>query len=286
MQTRFIAYIPLSSPAQIRADAVVSRIKTLYPEVPMEVSVAGDGVQNLISIDGTLIALMSIDQPLPQDAYVQALELNRTWQEAQAAMTMQRAHIIVGMVSEATTHGAALAGAAMVSMVTAAVTDLVPALAVIWSAGDVIIEPRAFQASALKLAAPEINVEHWIGFTWLDGPPTRDSKRTFAVLTTGLLPFIGREIEWQPTALPPVAIAERMYGTCEYLIKAGPVIGDNETLGISEQERIRVRHLARGQRPGLPILALTVENLEPVAPARSDPLPGLGGGGFGRKGLG
>jgi hypothetical protein len=243
-------------------------------------------VQNLILIDGTLIALMSIDQPLPQDAYLQALELNRTWQEAQAAMAMQRAHVIVGMVNEATTHGAALAGAAMVSMVTAAMTDLVPALAVIWSAGDVIVEPRAFHASALKLAAPEINVEHWIGFTWLDGPPTRDGKRTLAVLTTGLLPFIGREIAWQPTALQPVTIAQRMYGTCEYLIKAGPVIGDNETLGISEQERIRVRHLARGQRPGLPILALTVETLEPVSPVKSGPLPGLGGVGFGRKGLG
>jgi hypothetical protein len=40
---------------------------------------------------------------------------------------------------------------------------------------------------------------------------------------------------------------------------------DNETLGISESQHIRVKLKDRGQRPGVPVLQLSVEKLDTKA---------------------
>ncbi len=88
----------------------------------------------------------------------------------------------------------------------------------------------------------------------------------------GLQPFVGREIEFWPQPLPVATIAERVIGTIQYLLNKGPVLDDGDTLGVSDSERIRVRHQPRGQRLDVPVLVLSVEHLdEPAAPAQPAP---------------
>lgn len=237
---------------------------------------------------GPLVSVIIANRPLPQVAYVRAVQLNRTWPHAAAAIGRHRAHIIVGLTAEPTDHLEALNGAAYVTMATAAIAALTPALAVVWSTGDAVSEAAQFQHAAGMLAQKQISPEAWVGFEWLDGPRTPQGERTLAVVTTGLRAFIGREIEWLPSPLPPLTIAQRMIGLLQYLIVSGPVIADGDTLGISEAERIRARHSARGHGGG-PVIQLSVERLEPE-PRRFTPpaAPALGRPGaapvpFGRK---
>jgi Domain of unknown function (DUF4261) len=98
-------------------------------------------------------------------------------------------------------------------------------------------------------------------------------QRTLAVLTSGPFPFTGREIEFQPAPISAYEIGKRVIGLCDYLIRSGPVIGDGETVGTTESERIRVRFADSGQRPGIPVLRLIVEGAgagsAPPIPKRS-----------------
>ncbi len=274
MDNRFIAYVTLASAAMPPAPVVLGRIGQLFPSVPLIIDFHSKGAAGesfVFSIDDKLYTIIAVDQPLPKDAFARALELNRVWPEAAAAMGRQRAHLIVAALASPQSHGDAMEMASAISATVAALTTLTDAIAVVWSTGDVITEASSFHKSALGIAQHQLPIDTWIGFTWLDGPPTPQGQRTLAALTTGLVPFVGRELEWLPAPLSPVTIAQRLIGTCQYLIANGPVIGDNETLGISAEERIRVRHAPQGQRPGVPVMLLTVESLDQPPQCRHGP---------------
>lgn len=223
---------------------------------PVDVSAAGRGF--VLTANGKRLSVLLVEQPLPRDAYERALSLDRVWPAAAEAMQRQRAHAIVGMVDAAEDHGGALEGAACATLVAAALATLLPALAVIWAAGATITDPPRFVESAKGLARRQLPSDLWVSLAFLDGPPSATGERTLAVLTTGLQPFVGREIEFLPTALSPYELARRVIGLGQYLIQSGPVIRDGETVGITETERIRVR-FADGQRRGVPVMALTLE---------------------------
>ena len=91
--------------------------------------------------------------------------------------------------------------------------------------------------------------------------PTEKGEPTLAAVTKGLQAFVGREIEFQPSTLPPVTIADRVIGTSLYLLSRGPVLQDGNTLGVSAQERIRVVFAKQGRRAGVPVAKLTLEHL-------------------------
>jgi hypothetical protein len=60
-------------------------------------------------------------------------------------------------------------------------------------------------------------------------------------------------------AVSPELMITRLTGLCEYLIVKGLVIKDGETVGTSEDERIRVRYTTSRMQPGTPILDLKLE---------------------------
>jgi hypothetical protein len=270
---RFISYLACKSLAPVSPEALVSRIGELFPGTPLKAqAVAGAPNQPLdsgflLGFGGALISVIQVDKPLPGDAYSRALKLDRVWPDAAQTMAAHGAHIIVATLKEVGSHLEALNGAVQVTMTLAALATMVPGLAVVWTNGDVITEAGRFQEVARALVQRQIRPDIWIGFDWLDGPPLSGGQRTLAVVTTGLEPFIGRDVEWLPTALPPGTIASRLLGLCQYLIINGPVIKDGESLGISETERIRARFAERGQYDR-PVMQLSVEQLD-ASPSRA-----------------
>ena len=116
--------------------------------------------------------------------------------------------------------------------------------------------------AAEELIAGRPPADVWVQLLWLDGPPTPEGERTLAVVTTGLAPFVGREVEFMPAPLPPAVIAERTLGTITYLLGQGPVLKDGDSLGVSEAERIRAKYAAQGYKPGVPVIQLRIEALD------------------------
>jgi len=271
---RFIAWIPLARPSPISSELLIAAVKRRFPAFKGQVVALGKGGpqdaagnSHVIQIGGTTAAIMSIDALLPSG------ELNATfaaadlvWPDARATVAPHTAHIVVGNITGASDCLGAVRCAGELSLLTAALCDLAPALAVCWPSGSAITRPQDFQEGAARFLSGTPPVDSWIQLQLLKGT-TEDGMPGVAMATTGLATFVGREIEFLPAKLHPAVVIQRVIGTAGYLLMNGPVLEHGHTIGVSPDEAIRVRHRERGQRTNGPIYELSLELLDAtVAP--------------------
>ena len=275
---RFICYLALPTQRDVSAETLCDAIAAQFPgmidmlgrPVPRG-SISEHGQGFLIGFGESLLAVMFVPKPLPRDAWQRAVELDRIWPKAGETMAAHGAHVIVSNVDPASSYGEALMLATKVTLSAAVLTAMLSAQAIIWAAGETIIEPRRIMAGAKGFENKQVPTDLWMGLTWLDGPPSPKGEQTLAALTSGLLPFFGREIEFMPAALPPAVIAQRLLGAAQYLIVSGPVLTDGDTIGVSEKERIRVRLVQRGQRADVPVYQFSLELLGETPKPKTEP---------------
>jgi hypothetical protein len=96
------------------------------------------------------------------------------------------------------------------------------------------------------LPMPELIRPRWF-------PGEVAGRQAPGLVTLGLAPFVGREVEHPPTGEPPGPVYERALNLCLYLMRAGPVIKDGDTVGQTEAQRITVR---LAERDGVPVYRL------------------------------
>lgn len=261
---RIMAFIALSAPAEPDGDALAAHVKSRFADA-LNISVSVQPGQTgalLLEMGGVMITVMSVDKPLPPDAFARGLETNRRWREAETAMQSHQAHLIVATLSEVDGRDAALNGSACVSFVTAALVETTPALGVMWTSGQALTQAATFVSEAEGLVQHKLPILAWISLDVYRGPDAAGGAATFTMYSNGLRPFVGRELEFPPTAAEPSALAMRMIGTCQYLIERGLVLADGDTLGVSERERIRAQYMDPGARAGVPAIRLTLEQLD------------------------
>jgi len=272
--SRFVAMIPLARPTAISAQLLIAAVKRRFPAFKGQILAPGSdspqgasGTSHVIQIGGTSAAIMSIDAPLPPGELERAIAAaDLTWPEARNAVAPHKAHIVVGNINGGADCAGAVRCAGELSLLTAALCDLVPALAVYWGSGTVITRPQDFQEGAARFLAGTPPVDSWLQLQLLKGT-TDNGLPGVAMATTGLAAFVGREIEFLPAKLHPAVVAQRVIGAAAYLLMNGPVIEHGHTLGVSSSEAIRVRHLDRGRHTNAPIYELSLELLdEAVAP--------------------
>ena len=268
MPDRFIAMLMLSESATPDPEAILAEFQRRVPNFPSEVEVvdAPDGGSKpgsalLFKVDDLLLSVVPVDKPLPAGTLDDAIAADRMWPDARDKLSAHKAHVIVGAITEATDYASAINIAGLVTAFAATITAMTPTIGVYWSNGKTITEKSRFLEVADGFFAGQPPATVWVQLLWLDGPPTSEGEPTFAVVTTGLQPFVGYEIEFLPAPLRPRTIAERMFGTVIYLLSKGPVLKDGDSLGVSAEECIRIAFANRGQRPGVPVIKLTIERL-------------------------
>lgn len=262
---RILAFVALNSPAEPDGQELAARVKSRFADalnIPVSAQPDQTGGALLIDMGGVLVTVMSIDRPMPPDAYHRGLELNHRWEDAPAAMQAHKAHFIVATLSEVDGYNEALNGTICVSLVAAALAESSDSVGVMWSTGQALTEAGLFVSEIEGLKTPEIPALVWVSLDVYRGEPTSNGEPTFTMYTTGLRPFVGRELEFAPTVASPNELATRMIGTSQYLIQNGLVLADGDTLGVSEQERIRARYMDPGARPGIPAIRLILEHLD------------------------
>jgi len=269
MAERLLAYLVTQKVVPVPdVDAVIARLREVMAPINIPIGLhptsASDGHEIgkgfVLGIDDVAIVVLFAPRRLPAETYAQALSLNRTWPEAGPALAAGTGHVVIGTAAEVTTHGMAMNAAAYVSFVASVLIEMIPSVGVVWTNGEVVRNAEGFHADTMGLLERKMPVMNWVGFWILTAAPSAAGLPQVVLMTSGLLPFIGREIEWMPSTQPLPALFERLIGTCTYLIENGPVIGDGETLGQTAEEKIRARHVAQGQRPGIPVLQLTEES--------------------------
>lgn len=212
----------------------------------------GDGF--VVLADEDPISVMFVPTPLPRDAWETAVALDRLWPEARATIEASRAHVVIAGLRPKTTHEDVFDQALAVTVIAAALALHLPVTAAICADSARVVPQAEVIEAANGLAERRVPAELWANIHFINDE--KRGKARIGAVTRGLMPFAGRELELQPSALDLMGVAQRMLGLSEYLITHGAVIGDGETVGLSPEEKIKVRHRKRGRWSEAPVLEL------------------------------
>ena len=247
-----VAMVLLDRPVSIDIDAVIGAIRKRHPTLAVEPD-SSSGEVNIISCDGQRIVFMNMDVRIPHDedggggVWARA---TLTWPDALAAEQSHQAHVIVTTMGQ----NDALRDARLVTAAAGGLIEATPgSTAVVWDA-RIARSAELFlndSLTALDEQQPPI-------LSWFDVTPVRTASG-FDVVTFGLASFIGREIEW-PVGQRGEETLGLVANLACYLVLNGDVIKDGDTIGQSDNERIRVRHAISTNTEGLPILRIEVTN--------------------------
>jgi hypothetical protein len=217
----------------------------------------------LLRFGNAIVSVMHVGAPAPKDAYEEALGKNRTWPQAASVLEKQQSHYIVSHLEEHDVFAERRDDAMAVLQVCAALCSNLSALGLNWVSSQTLT-PALKISSHLK----DLNDEDWplmifINFLPFGGEPNQEGQVEFGLLTKGLDVFVGREIHFNKTALDPEDLFNRTYSLGNYLLSNGAVLGDGDSVGLSEAEKIRVQYTTL-EPNNIPLFDLTLEQVEGI----------------------
>lgn len=264
MDDRFVAMIPLETAAAVNPADVVAAFDRLFPGLAGRLVRAGGGDldedrgSGFYMLDGMPLPVMVADDPIDDGAMENAIRASGLWDDA-ASMRRHEGHVVVSRFEDIATFQIAADTARAVTLLTAAIVGAAPAVGVYWVTGETVTSPDMFtEAAQLQAGEGRPPESVWVQCTWMDGLP-RLGRRTLAAFTTGLQPFVGRELEFKPARLPRPLFRRHVIETIGYLLTNGPVLKDGDTLDIGAGGRIRADFQDSGRRPDIPVISVTFE---------------------------
>lgn len=291
MTTKFITYIALGSLCELSVAEVLSDMRSIAGNAPFtigqigsETRISSGGV--LFTVNSVAVLAMMVDVPLPEDAWETAAQRAIIWPEAEDTLARNRAHVVVATADDMIGHPLALAGASAVTLLAGAIANRIHAiggtvLGTVFSESESAVEGVTIAPMAARFAQQrEIPDMLWASIQFYRGEKESSGQESVGAVTTGLMPFIGKEMEFLPNSLAPGETARRLLGLCSLVMLNGPVIKDGDSVGLTVDEKIMARFAAEGQRRGIPVIqfgAVALVNVKVAAPAVDKPI-------FGKRG--
>ncbi len=168
----------------VPADALIGEFERRFPAVaaklpPSAIEPGGaPGGAFLIQFGETVVTVMTIDARLPAETLDSALQAKLTWPDVAERMAGNRAHAIVATMSDYDGHAQAVDHAGLVTLVTAALAALVPAIGVYWYPGKTATEAQKFQAYADGLVGGQAPTDVWVQLLFMKGQPLPSGAET------------------------------------------------------------------------------------------------------------
>jgi hypothetical protein len=261
---RFLALLPLAEARFPSASQIATATNALMPELAAAPAVAKTPANSpsvLLQVGKSIIVLMFIDRPLPPDALFTAFATERLWPTAKSEVAPHKAHVVASVMNMPETFAERREAAVHLTAVLGALCRTAPVIGVNWSDAETITKAALLPDWVLQVRQGKWPIHLWAQFIWFGGQTDAQGRRMLGILTRGLRTFVGREIEFEPVALPPETVYDRVCGVVSYLLTQGMVLKDGDSVGISAREKIRVRHgVIEGQN--IPVLRLRLETAE------------------------
>lgn len=156
------------------------------------------------------------------------------WPEAPEALRGHVAHAAVVLLTEDEDLVNATLG---LSGLVAAVAACAEAVGVYWAASGLVHPPDAFIAFTQDANEEYLPLNLWVDFQIMEN---EDGSRSLS--TTGMGQFRHAEIEVHRSRQEPELLMERAFKMAHYLLENGPILEDEETVELSEQESTPVRY--------------------------------------------
>jgi hypothetical protein len=285
---------PISSGA-FTVEGINAELRKIVPDYQGEVTplgtaaakpLAAPGAQEplLLNMAGEALAtVMFVNAPMPAQALGLAISTAANYwpqgSDPAGIVSRHRAHIIISTLNEPGNepierpegldprvdprHINYLAAARQITMLAAALANLSSATAIHWASGATLRPVATLISGAQGVKQGKWPTNLWTQFDLRRGPPTAKGEQTVGVFSFGMSAFLGREIEFKPSTLPVPYMADRLQGLVTYLLNFGLVVRDGETVGTTEEEKIRLRYVRAGANhplgQGRPLLVLSID---------------------------
>ena len=250
MKTQFSSIIALERAASLTGRELEASLRKVAPGFPLTIDLQGsDDVEpTLITVNDMQLAILNIAAPAPAGTFDGAASPNMLWPSAPQELAKHKAHIMVVSPDEVETRGEVLARATLVTLVTAAIAAITPAIGVYWPASENLLSKTQFLEATKKIGAAEgVPTEIWVRLYLAEATLGAAGEQVLMTVTRGLRNFVGRDIEFSPGQMP---IDKLVYDTLDfatYLINTGRAFKNGDTAGSAESPAFRVQLAENGQ---------------------------------------
>ncbi|MGD1924104.1 MAG: hypothetical protein ACFB03_07915 [Paracoccaceae bacterium] len=239
MSRHFSATLLLDRPWQLNIDAIATALRSLFPQIGDVDSVPGQAADQdagVLIIEGATVVVQSVSAPIDPDELTPPLRPLRA-EGADAAAAQHTAQVVI-------TAGGALPGleggeayAALVHFVAAAALTVSPASAVFWRQGWALTRATTFSASTTMLLEGKMPVGTWISFASVV-PTGYRPEDGMGMVTYGMRPFIGRELELAPRPGDARKAFQTLGAICRMLLDKGITLADGARLRTDDESPV------------------------------------------------
>lgn len=231
MPRHFSATILMQRPWALDIDALADTVRQRFPQIGTVEAMPGQ-VPNreagLLTIDGGKVVVMCLHAPVPNDQLFPPLRTLRVW-DPEPAISAHNAHVIVSCGGDLPGVDGAKAYAAAAHFVAAAVAEMGPAVAVFWPGGWSLQSPEAFTESASTILDGRAPIGAWMSFATIV-PRGFAAEQATGIVSYGLRPFLGRELELAPAPVDGKTAYRRLAAITRAVMDKGATLADGQTV--------------------------------------------------------
>ena len=191
------------------------------------------------NVSDELLALIHIPAPYPAADLEGPIETSWMWPPDPPIENVKRhrSHLLITMMGGS---GDSVRRRLILTAVTALAAKQPGAMAVYWPEATLVLFPPAFVGMADKVNSPDAPPL----YLWVDLRAFRNRDGTTGLFTTGLEPLGHMEMEIPSIDMEVGELREWMLNIMYYLLEKGPVLKHGQTIGMSAEQQIRIRHCA------------------------------------------
>lgn len=192
--------------------------------------------ENLLSctVGDQHIFCMHMPAPVPHQEAEHAAENYFLWKDGPEIIAQHQSHVIVTSLGGGDVNDRVIAA----TRAARAVLQAGNGLGVYWGNGSVVNSTEIFLSMSEGIDRQSLPLYLFTRFQLFPG----DQRGSIGLFTLGLEQFGFREIEVQNCTWQPGDMLEFVFNVAHYVITSGRAIGDGDTIGGSEEERITVRY--------------------------------------------
>lgn len=260
------AFVLTQSAFAVEAAVVARKVGERFAHLGIRAEVHGaappGSTHYAIAVDGLVVTVRYAGELIPQDLLTGFAP--HLFEAEPPSLAHRDRAIVMPLDDVAEGHAPTVRAALAVLRVAAILAEGDEATAVCWIPSAILMSAafftRVFAASAEPGEVPIALLNRFVPY---EGEAEGGFESQAGIAVFGLHRFIGCDIEFTPTDLPITLVAQWALDASNWLLLKGPVFADGDTFGGSETEIIRIRHVEKGRISPYPVLALTIETLDP-----------------------
>jgi hypothetical protein len=230
---QLITFVALEKPTFPKQERVIEKLKSRLPKGLKVDSFETEKDILLIRAHGGTFTVGLIDRPLPKGEMDWHCKFAWYWKGACETIQRSNAHLIVMALHSdlKRTHTAVF-----VTHLVASIMEVEPAaIASYWRTS--LQSREAFLKQSARATLERFPIPLWINIQ-----VTNELNKGWTLSTDGMDVYDLWEIETRDSNYDGMKLLTLLTWMSEYLLTKGPVIKDNETIGDSPSQNIRVRH--------------------------------------------